>query len=255
MKLPLGSLSKSQRSLKPISRFISVTKKPVKKLRDAITPLFLPQSSYVNIPETSLTLLEKAKLNESSAWERLVDLYAPYIYGRCRFRWNLNASDAENVGQEVFVAVARKLPDFDRKREGSFRKWIQIIADNKCRDFFRQNDGTVVVGGSEAKGILDNMSDDSGEEPSHSGAGLIENEDAWIMHQAMKSVQNEFSDRDWQIFVSVAIEDKDRQSVATEHGVTDNVVYLALSRIRKRIKHVVEDLSDEDLFERLTPEG
>ena len=36
--------------------------------------------------QTSLTLLEQAAKNEKDAWERLVELYTPLIYCRCRRR-------------------------------------------------------------------------------------------------------------------------------------------------------------------------
>src|SRR5262249_45165093 len=68
----------------------------------------------------------------------MVSLYTPLVY-----RWSrqvgLQAADAEDVGQEVFQAVARKIADFRRDQEGqTFRGWLRIIWRNKLRDFFRR---------------------------------------------------------------------------------------------------------------------
>jgi hypothetical protein len=64
----------------------------------------------------------------------------------------------------------------------------------------------------------------------------------------MKMVQDEFSTRDWKIFWAITVEEKDRKDTAETFGVTDNVVYLALSRIRKRFKSTFEDLLDDDMY-------
>ena len=58
--------------------------------------------------KTSTSLLRRASSGEGEAWQRLVSLYAPVVYRWCR-QWGLQPADAENVGQEVFVRVFRKL--------------------------------------------------------------------------------------------------------------------------------------------------
>ena len=198
---------------------------------------------------TSLTLLERARQNDELAWQQLVDLYAPAIYVRCRKSWQLEAADAENIGQEVFLSVSRKLKDFERIRSGSFRKWLWTITDNKCRDFLRAKPEAIAKGGSNAIDALKNLpceaaSDDDDEESQRDLTS-----DEIVMKQAMTVIENEFSPRDWKMFWSIAIDSKHRQIVASEFAVSDNVVYLVLSRIRKRLKQVFEDLLDSDLYE------
>jgi hypothetical protein len=73
------------------------------------------------------------------------------------------------------------------------------------------------------------------------------NENAILIRQALKAVENEFSDRDLKIFWSVAVENRHRNDVAREWQVTDNVVYLAYSRIRKRLFDVFQELLDDEL--------
>lgn len=200
-----------------------------------------------DLESTNVSLLARVRSNEGPAWEILVELYAPMIYSRCRYQWGLKPADAENVGQEVFKSVSRSISSFRRKREGSFRKWLRVIIDNKCRDHFRKT--TVVAeGGSHANDLLSRVVDEidnvrlAEEESSELG------EKAILMRQAMKMVQDEFSPRDWKIFWDIAVEDKDRQDTAKKYDVSDNVVYLAISRIRKRLKAVFEDLLDDDIY-------
>ena len=67
---------------------------------------------------TSLGLLERVKARDQSAWNRMVSLYSPlldYWLGKAA----LQAADAADyVRQEVFLAVARKIADFRRDRDG-----------------------------------------------------------------------------------------------------------------------------------------
>jgi RNA polymerase sigma-70 factor (ECF subfamily) len=201
---------------------------------------------------TSLTLLERARDNESDAWRLLVDLYCPLVYWRCRCRWNMVPADAENVGQDVFSAVARKLKDFQRGRTGSFRNWLLTITDNKCRDHLRKHSPDLLAaGGSVAKSILDNVPDENctGNHPASEDSAELPTEQALLMRQAMKLVEHEFSHRDWQIFWCIAVENRHRQDVALQCGVSSNVVYLAYSRIRKRMREVFQDLIDDDLID------
>ena len=193
-------------------------------------------------PSTSLSLLQRAQRNESEAWQMLVDLYAPVVYTRCRLQWKLSAADAENVGQDVFAAVARKLQDFQRQRSGSFRTWLRTITDNKCKDLLAKQPFATAAGGSGGRAVIENVSEPSIE--NESNATLSEK--ALVMRQALKAVENEFSQRDLAIFWRIAVEDANRQDLAGELQVSDNVVYLAFSRIRKRLSEIFQELLDEN---------
>lgn len=195
---------------------------------------------------TSLTLLERAKQNESVAWHLLVDLYAPIVYLRCRNQWHFSRSDAEEVGQEVFVAVARRIGQFDRRQIGSFRTWLRTIVDNKCRDMLRKKNIAIAAGGTHAKQLIEGAVD------KNSDLNPIEDapsEKAVLLKQAIAVVEAEFSSRDWEIFWKICVDGVERQILAEQFEVSDNVVYLAYSRIRKRLNIVFQDLLDDDIFE------
>jgi len=100
---------------------------------------------------TSPSLLARAQANQATAWEQLVDLYAPLVYHWCR-RAGLGAEDTADVFQEVFRAVARHLPNFRRERAGdTFRGWLRTIARNKIHDHYRRTWGKAqAAGGTDA---------------------------------------------------------------------------------------------------------
>mgnify|MGYP001811945756 CR=1 FL=1 len=63
--------------------------------------------------KTSLSLLARLRRSpESENWNRLVDLYAPLIRAWLR-KYDVQASDADDLVQEVFVAVSKDLGKFE----------------------------------------------------------------------------------------------------------------------------------------------
>lgn len=194
---------------------------------------------------TSVTLLERIQQDDSQAWATLVGLYAPFIYARCRSRWRLRAEESENIGQDVFAAVAKSIKDFQRGRVGAFRAWIRTITDNKCRDLLRRPHIDNPVGGSDAQRVLASVPESAGD------TVFVEDEvteRVILIRQAMKAVEGEFSSRDWKLFWEVTVEGRNRQDVAADLGVSDNVVYLVLSRIRKKLREEFQELIDADLL-------
>lgn len=77
-----------------------------------------------------------------SAAERLVDAYYDEIY-RFAYRQAGNKEDAMDLTQNIFLAVLRALPSYDR-RKGGFRTWLYRVAANKAVDA-RRRAGPVTV--------------------------------------------------------------------------------------------------------------
>src|SRR5260370_18084316 len=89
------------------------------------------------MPEPPLPLLERLQQRpEPSAGQRLVDIYTPLIR-RWLARSPLQNADHEDLTQEVLRIVVQKLPEFQRRREGSFRAWLRVVTVNCLREFWR----------------------------------------------------------------------------------------------------------------------
>lgn len=193
---------------------------------------------------TSSSLLQRAKLNQQDAWERLVSLYMPLVFEWCRY-WGLQSEDAQNVGQETFTAVARKLGKFRRDRKGdTFRGWLRTIAHNKYRDHLRsiqkQPNG---IGGSDGQKMFQQASFNEADETEESAHA----ETKQLYRRAVEFIRNDFSERDWQAFLQVVMLEKRSVDVATDLNMTTNAVYLAKSRILRRVREEFGDLIDGEL--------
>jgi RNA polymerase sigma-70 factor (ECF subfamily) len=188
----------------------------------------------------SSSLLQRVRAQDGVAWERLVSLYGPLVYRWCR-QAGLQAADAADVGQEVFRAVTRKIADFRRDRPGAtFRGWLRTITRNKVVDHVRQQRRRVSGrGGSDAQQQLLQLPSEESEAEDAAEATLV-------YYQALELLRGEFEERTWQAFWRVAVGDQAPADVAAELGLTANAVYLAKSRVLRRLREEFADLLEEE---------
>ena len=192
--------------------------------------------------ETTSSLLQRAVSREQGAWERMVALYGPLVYHWCR-RWGLQPSDAENVGQEVFAHVLKGLPSFrSRPDSGSFRGWLYRISRNCFVDHLRRLPPEVIgLAGGEEQSAVARLPAEQFEEQR---AAELEQDDSLLCRRAIEMIRAEISPRDWQAFYALVVEQRSAAEIAAELGVSANVVYLAKSRLLKRLRREFEELMD-----------
>jgi RNA polymerase sigma-70 factor, ECF subfamily len=190
---------------------------------------------------TSSGLLTRVQAHDPEAWRRLVHLYTPLVYHWCR-QAGLQASDAADVLQEVFQAVARNITAFRRDRaDDTFRGWLWTIARNKLYDHFRRMKKTPgAIGGSDAQAqfaaLPEATSDGSYD------AELRADGRRLIFRRALDLVRAEFEDRTWMAFYRTTVDAASPADVASELGVSVNAVYKAKSRVLARLREELADL-------------
>ena len=187
---------------------------------------------------TSLSLLQRARDNDQSAWGRLTTLYRPLVRFWCR-QAHCPEAEVEDVIQEVLAAVAAGLGGFRHDRPGdSFRAWLRGISRNQVCLYFRRNQGRPQPeGGSDALGRLQDLADplpDSAEEEARAVSH-------WY-RRAVEQVRGEFEDRTWQMFWRAVIDGRPTAAVAEELKVTSAAVRQAKSRVLRRLKQEMGEL-------------
>jgi RNA polymerase sigma-70 factor (ECF subfamily) len=188
-------------------------------------------------------LLERARSDDPAAWTRLVDLYAPLVAYWCR-RWGLRDEDRADVLQDVFQAVAAHVGDFQKQKDGdTFRGWLRTITLNKVRDHFRKRGHEPsAAGGTEVLAWF-------GQVPSpQPGAGSDASRaddpaDCVLLHHALERIRCEFENRTWQAFWQTSVEGKAPKDVALDFGMSPGAVRVAKSRVLKRLREELGDLS------------
>lgn len=193
------------------------------------------------MPETSISLLERLRLDpDASSWRRLVDLYSPLIRDWFR-KQGLQPADADDLTQKVLVVLVNELPHFQHRRKGAFRSWLHKITVNRLRDFCRaKQTHPTATGDSSVMRMLEQL-----EDPNSELSRLWEQEhDQYIVERALKLIEPEFAPTTWRAFWRVARDGVDATVVAVELGVSTNAVFIAKSRVLKRLRTEIEELID-----------
>ena len=192
--------------------------------------------------ETPLSLLEQLRANDAAAWRRLLDLYRPLVLFWCA-RGGVNADDAEDVAQGVFAAAATGLGAFRRDRPGdSFRAWLRTITRRKVVDQWHRRSPADGEGGSDAVSRLQGVPDPEADVTPHGDDDL---ELGILYRRAVRVIRGECEDRTWTAFWRVTIDDEPVEAVAAALQMSPNAVYLARSRIRKRLRELLVELGED----------
>jgi RNA polymerase sigma-70 factor, ECF subfamily len=198
-----------------------------------------PEPSYLS---TSLSLLELAKENDPTAWDRIVDLYSPLVYRWCR-NFGLQEANVLDVSQDVFRSVSQNLAQFRKEKpQDSFRKWLKTITNNKVKDHWnRCRRQPEPIGGSEAKEMMENVS----ESPISESSEEVVSDRLELLRRAIEMVRIEFEPKSWEAFWKVTVDEMSPTEVAEELGVSVNVVYLSKSRVLARFKVLFAELIED----------
>jgi RNA polymerase sigma-70 factor (ECF subfamily) len=192
--------------------------------------------------ETSFSLLERLRSRpDGDAWRRLVDVYTPLLRAWMA-RHALQASDADDLVQEVLTVVVRELSQFQHnRRAGAFRRWLRTILVNRLRDFWRaRQHRPVAAGGSDLLRQLEELA-----EPDSALSRVWDEEhDRHVVRRLLELVEPEVTPTTWQAFRRVALEGQDEETVAAELGLSVNAVFIAKSRVLARLRREAEGLID-----------
>ncbi|HEX4146604.1 MAG TPA: sigma-70 family RNA polymerase sigma factor [Pirellulales bacterium] len=194
------------------------------------------------MPTTPVSLLNRLKSAKPDAieWTRFEEIYRPlirYWLGRV-----LGLGDeASDVAQDVFSVLIRELPRFDRRREGSFRAWLQKVTINRTRAFLkrrrRQPQGGTPAA---AEGFLEQL-----EDPNSDLSGEWNRQhDQHVFQRLLASIVDDFTPTTLAAFQRCGIEGLPAAAVAAELGISENAVLLAKSRILKRLRDEAAGLID-----------
>jgi RNA polymerase sigma-70 factor (ECF subfamily) len=184
--------------------------------------------SGTSTSRTSLTLLEKVRQNDRAAWERLVSLYTPLVYYWCN-RAGLQRADAEEVGQEVFTAVARSLATFSHDQAGaSFRGWLREITRCEILDH-RPPPGGVGAGGSSAQELL------AGVPTIGEDDALLSVEKSLLYSRAVELLESSFEPKTRRAFW-LLLGGASAKEVAAELQMSASAVYTAKSKVLTRLR-------------------
>jgi RNA polymerase sigma-70 factor (ECF subfamily) len=182
---------------------------------------------------TSISLLARLRHpGDEQAWRRFVALYTPLLYHWAKTS-GLRGGDAEDLVQDVFTVLIGKLPQFEYDRGQSFRGWLRTIAVNRCRDRFRRRQHQPRLVGAEQF---------DGESPD--GIPWLAEAEyrSQLVARALELMRREFEEPTWRACFECTVNDRPAADVARELGLSVNAVYVAKSRVLRRLRQELDGL-------------
>ena len=189
--------------------------------------------------ETSLTLLERLQREPDAAtWQRLLDIYAPLI-GRWVARTPLQTADHDDLIQDVLKIVVQKLPEFQRRREGSFRAWLRVVTANCLKVHWRSEKyRPIATGDSDFLKKIQEL-----EDPQSALAQAWDTEhDRHVVRRLLELIGPQFEPNTLLAFRRVVLDGHKAAQVAADLGISINAVFLAKSKILRALRQEMDGL-------------
>ena len=193
-------------------------------------------------PETRPSLLLRLRdARDQQAWDEFWEIYQPLILRLVR-RQGLQDADAREVTQEVLLAVSKAVGRWEANpARGSFRGWLATITRNLVVNFLiRQGRHPRGTGDSDFVRWLDQV-------PSpdcHESQLFALEHRRQLFLRATSEIESEFRSETWRAFWETSVVGRDVAVVASELKMSTGAVYVARSRVMKRLREKVKEIGD-----------
>ncbi len=185
-------------------------------------------------------LLRLRNREDASAWEEFFALYHPLLVRVARMR-GLQAADADEVAQDVLVAVVQTLNEYKPTGQtGSFRAWLRTIANRRAINRLVR-DGK--HRGSGRTDVLEQLANQPVPVDTELERELQIQWRRQLFIAAGQSVQPTCSPTTWQAFWRSAVLNESPAHIADDLKISLGSVYVARSRVQMKIREWVDSQS------------
>lgn len=193
-------------------------------------------------PETRASLLIRVRdPADQAAWHEFVEIYRPVILRLARQK-GMQEADAEDVAQQVLVAVAKAVEQREHDpRRAKFRTWLGRVAHNAILNALTRGKPDRGSGDSALLSVLAGHECDSG--PDSDLLRLEHRRE--VFRWAARQVRKEFHPTTWDAFWLTAVEQRPIDEVADQLQKNRGSIYAARSRVMRRIQEKVSEYAEE----------
>jgi len=193
-------------------------------------------------PQTRDSLLVRVRSpGDREAWDQFASLYRPVIYrvARCR---GLQDADAQDLAQQILIAVAAAIGHYEKSPEIPFRHWLRRVIRNAIASSLARRPHDRAAGGTTIQTLL-------AEQPGLDQAsdGLVELEyRRELFLQAARFVRADVAEETWQAFELTVVDGCSIERAAAELGKSVGTIYAARSRVMRRLREAVRELEHSE---------
>ena len=205
----------------------------------------LREVSLADLPDTRESLLLRIRdSDDRDAWDQFVTIYHPIVYRLARAR-GLQDADAQDLSQTVLMAVSQSVSTWSPEPNKRFRQWLLRIAKNTTINMLTRRPKDVASGGTDAEIRLALLTDCRAQ-----GDEQLEREYEFeyrrqLYRNAAQSVRLRADEDSWLAFSLTIIDGLTVDEVARKLGKSTGAIYVARSRIMRRLKAAVQALETD----------
>jgi RNA polymerase sigma-70 factor (ECF subfamily) len=190
---------------------------------------------------TSASLIHRLRDGDNqAAWRKFVDLYTPLLFYWAR-KSGLQEQDAADLVQEVFALLFVKLPEFEyrpqEQRSGRFRAWLRTVTLNKWKERRRKRQAEALEP-ADPRWSEPTVPDDA-------EAFWRDEYDQFLVARALTNMQAQFQPTSWQACWETTVNGRAAADVAAELGLSEGAVFVAKSRVLRKLRQELAGLLDE----------
>jgi RNA polymerase sigma-70 factor (ECF subfamily) len=147
----------------------------------------------------------------------------------------LEADAAGDLVQDVFAILVEKLPQFTYNPQRSFRAWLKTVTLNRWREQARRRRTVRLPAGA------DELADSAADAPTFLEEAEYRDQ---LVRRVMALIENDFETTTWLACWQYVALDRKPADVAEALGISVNAVYLAKSRVLRRLREELDGLVD-----------
>ncbi|MEJ1379607.1 MAG: sigma-70 family RNA polymerase sigma factor [Candidatus Sedimenticola sp. (ex Thyasira tokunagai)] len=183
---------------------------------------------------------------DPDAWVYLNQVYRPSMRGWLA-GYGVRPDDAEDLIQDVQLLITQKIESFEHNgRRGAFRAWLKAMTINGARNFLRSSAVSKKSGMSVFEEALEGLSDP---QSSFTRAFDIAHDHAVIkvlLHRVARQVEEDTL----ALFVHNVLDENPPNETAAHFKVNVGKVYVAKSRVLRKLRTLNSEWVDELQLER-----
>lgn len=175
--------------------------------------------------ETRTSLLRRVRdFQDNRGWIEFDRLYRPLLVRFARSR-GLTGHDADEIAQQCLEIIVQRIGTFRRRK--SFRGWLRRMVDNKVKQFYAQR---VRHHPTEPEDVAEARAAEDPTEPWDAQWDRTH-----IMY-CLANLRDTFASHTLRAFELYVLHDQPVEEICRQLGMSPNQVYVAKSRVIKRIQ-------------------
>ncbi len=171
--------------------------------------------------DDTLLLVRRAQSGDRLAFQHLLEGHYTLMH-RVAYRFTGHAADAEDVAQEVCMALVYKLAQF--KGDSQFSTWLYRVVVNACRDYIKKNGNRRALEGGYRE--LEAHADAEAQE--------LRRKQAWLYAQIAQ-----MGDDLRETALLVLAEQQSHAEAADIMGCAESTISWRMAEIRKALKQAI----------------